>query len=64
MGDERVNAPHTNATQKGEVNEQHQNVTKPIVQKDPITLSTTRQETTTTHPRVVNVYHDDNHELV
>jgi len=27
MGDELVNAPHTDGAQRGEVNEQHQNVT-------------------------------------
>jgi hypothetical protein len=27
MGDELVNAPYMDATQRGEVNEQHQNVT-------------------------------------
>ncbi len=27
MGDERVNVAHMDATQKGKVNEQHQNVT-------------------------------------
>ncbi len=43
--DELVNAPNTNATQRGEVNEQHQNVAKPIVQRDPIMFSTTHQET-------------------
>jgi hypothetical protein len=31
MGDELVNALKMDATQKGEVNEQHQNVAKPIV---------------------------------
>jgi hypothetical protein len=33
MGDECVNAPHMDVTQKGEVNEQHQNVIEPIVQR-------------------------------
>jgi len=66
MGDECVNAPHMDATQKGEVNEQHQNVIEPIVLRDPIMLPTTHQETpqTTTQPNVVNFNHDDNHELV
>jgi hypothetical protein len=27
MGDESMNAPNTDATQRGKVNEQHQNVT-------------------------------------
>jgi hypothetical protein len=31
MGDELVNATNTNATQRGKVNEQHQNVTEPVV---------------------------------
>jgi len=41
MENELVNAPNMDATQRGEVNEEYQNVTKPIVQKDLITLSTT-----------------------
>ncbi len=41
MGDELVNALNTDATQRGEVNEQNQNATKQVVQKDPIVLSTT-----------------------
>ncbi len=55
-----------NATQKGEVNEQHQNVTKPVIQKDLATFSTTHQKTpqTTTQPRVMNFYNGDNHKLV
>ncbi len=44
MGDETVNAPKIDATQRGEVNEQHQNIVEPVVQKDPITLSTIYQE--------------------
>jgi len=46
--------------------EQHQNVAKPITQKNPITLSTTRQETpqTITQRKVVNVHNDDNHEPI
>ncbi len=61
-----MNAPNTNATQRGEVNEQHQNVIEPVVQKDLVGFSTTHQETprTITQPRVVNVHNDDNHELV
>jgi len=31
MGDEHVNALNTNAAQKGEVNEKHQNVAKSIM---------------------------------
>jgi hypothetical protein len=31
MGDERMNAPNMNATQRGKVNEQHQNVVKSIM---------------------------------
>jgi hypothetical protein len=30
MGNEPMNAPNTDAAQRGEVNEQHQNVAKPI----------------------------------
>jgi hypothetical protein len=45
MGDEPVNAPNMDAAQKGEVNEQHQNVAKPIMRKDLASISTTHQET-------------------
>jgi hypothetical protein len=31
MGNEPVNAPNTDATQRGKINEQHQNVTKLVV---------------------------------
>jgi hypothetical protein len=31
MGDEFVNAPNTNATQRGKVNEQHQNVVELVM---------------------------------
>jgi hypothetical protein len=31
MGNEPMNAPNTKATQRGEVNEQHQNVAKFVV---------------------------------
>jgi hypothetical protein len=31
MRDEPVNAPNMDATQRGKFNEQHQNVTEPIV---------------------------------
>jgi hypothetical protein len=33
MGNEHVNAPTVDATQRGEANEPHQNVVKAIVQK-------------------------------
>ncbi len=61
-----MNAPNMDVAQRGEVNEQHQNVAKPVVQKDLVVLSTTHQETprTTTQPRVMNIYNGDNHELV
>jgi len=66
MGDECMNVAHMNATQKGEVNEQHQNVAKPIVQRYLRAFLTIHQETsqTTTQPKVVSVYHDDNHKPV
>jgi hypothetical protein len=66
MGNELVNAPNTNATQRGEANEQHQNVAKPIMQKDLVALSTIHQETprTITEPKVVSVHNDDNHEPI
>jgi hypothetical protein len=66
MGNEHVNAPNMDTTQRGKVTEQHQNATIPVVQRDPIALSTTHQATphTSTHPRVVNVQYDDNHEHV
>jgi hypothetical protein len=31
MGNELVNAPNTDATQRGKINEQHQNVAKLVV---------------------------------
>jgi hypothetical protein len=37
IGNEHVNAPNTNAAQRGEANEQHQNVVESVVQKDPTT---------------------------
>jgi hypothetical protein len=40
MGDEPMNATNTNVAQRGEVNEHHQNVIKPVLQKAPIVLST------------------------
>jgi hypothetical protein len=66
MGTKPMNAPNTDATQKGEANEQHQNATKPVVLKDPIVLSSTHQVTpqTSTQPWATSVHHDDNHELV
>jgi hypothetical protein len=45
MGNEHVNALNTDATHRGEINEQHQNVVEPIVQRNPIALSTIHQET-------------------
>jgi hypothetical protein len=45
MGDERVTTLNTNVTQRGEVNEQHQNVTEPIMQRKPIMFGTTHQKT-------------------
>jgi hypothetical protein len=35
-----MNALNTNATQRGEVNEQHQNVPKSVVRRDPMVFST------------------------
>ncbi len=66
MGDEHVNAKNTNATQKGKVNEQHQNVAELVVQRNPTSLLTIHQETprTTTQPRVVNIHNGDNHEPI
>jgi hypothetical protein len=40
-----VNAPNIDATQRGKVNEQHQNVIKPVMQRNPVALSTIHQET-------------------
>jgi hypothetical protein len=66
MGNKPVNAPNTNATQRREVNEQHQNVVESIMQRDLTMLSTTHQETrrTITQPHAMNVHHDDNHEPI
>jgi hypothetical protein len=47
MGDEPMNAPNIDVAQRGEVNEQHQNVAEPIVQRNPVALSTIHQENTT-----------------
>jgi hypothetical protein len=41
MGHEPMNTPNTDATQRGEVNEQHQNVTKLVVQRNLVMFSTT-----------------------
>jgi hypothetical protein len=41
MGGELVNALNTNATQKGKINEKHQNVGELVVQKARTMLSTT-----------------------
>ncbi len=43
MGNKLVNAPTMDATQRGKANEPHQNVAKVVVQRNPITLSTTHQ---------------------
>jgi hypothetical protein len=45
MGDEPMNAPNMDVTQRGEINEQHQNVIKAVVQRCPTMFSTTHQET-------------------
>jgi hypothetical protein len=36
-----MNAPNTDAAQRGKANEQHQNVSELVVQKNPTALSTT-----------------------
>jgi len=41
----KCNALDTNVAQRGEINEQHQNVIEPIVQKDLIALSIIHQAT-------------------
>jgi len=66
MGDEPMNAPNMDVTQRGEISEQHQNVAKPVVQKNLVVLSTIHQETpqTITQPKVVNVHNGDNHEPI
>ncbi len=38
-----MNAPNMDAAQRGEVNEQHQNVAKQVMQRNPIVLFTTHQ---------------------
>jgi hypothetical protein len=45
MGDDPMNARTMNVTQRGKVNEHHQNVAELVVQRDPIVLSTIHQET-------------------
>jgi hypothetical protein len=45
MGNELVNAPSTNATQRGKSNEQRHNAIEPVVRKDPIVFSTIHQAT-------------------
>jgi len=65
MGDEPVNALNMDATQREKVNKQHQNVAKPIVERDLIVLLTIHKKTPQiiTQLRVENVHNDDNHEL-
>jgi hypothetical protein len=45
MGNEHVTTPNMDVTQRGEVNDQHQNVVEPIMQRDLTTLSTIHQKT-------------------
>jgi hypothetical protein len=45
MGDEPMNAANMDVTQRGEISEQHQNVAKPVVQKNLVVFSTIHQET-------------------
>jgi hypothetical protein len=62
---EPMNASNVDATQKGEVNEQHQNSAKNVVQRNPVVFSTTHQTPqTSTQLKVVNVHNGDNHELI
>ncbi len=35
MGNERMNERNTDAVERGEINEQHQNVAKLVMQRDP-----------------------------
>jgi hypothetical protein len=44
MEDEPMNTPNTNATQRGEVNEQHQNEAKLVVQINLVAFSTIHQK--------------------
>jgi hypothetical protein len=65
MGNEPMNASNVHVAQRGEVNEQHQNVAKHIVQRDPIVLYTTHQTPqTSTQSKVVNVHNVGNHEPI
>ncbi len=65
MGNESMNASNMDATQRGEVNEQNQNATKQVVQKDPVVLSTSHQTPqTSTQLKVMNVHNGDNHEPI
>ncbi len=61
-----MNAPNTDATQRGEINEQHQNVEEPVMERNPVVLSTGHQKKPRTimQSKVVNVHNDDNHEPV
>jgi len=45
MGNKPRNAPNTNVAQRAEANEQHQNATKLVVQRNPTMFSTTHQVT-------------------
>jgi hypothetical protein len=38
MGNELVNAPNMDVAQRGEINEQHQNLAKLVVHRNPTTL--------------------------
>ncbi len=52
-----MNASNMDVTQRGEINEQHQNASKQVVQKDPIMFSTIRQTPqTSTQLKVVSVH--------
>jgi hypothetical protein len=65
MGIESVNASNMDATQRGKVNEQNQNVTKQVVQKDAIVLSTIHETPrTSTQLKVMNARNGDNHEPI
>jgi len=45
MRDEPMNALNIDVAQRGEINEQHQNVAKSVVHKDPEVLSTIHKKT-------------------
>jgi hypothetical protein len=65
MGNKSMNASNVDVAQRGEVNEQHQNVAKQVVKKDPVMFFTIHQTPqTSTQSRVVSVHNGDNHELV